>query len=49
MRKDQRHIQGRRGEIFAELTRGVPQDQVICVAIDVHKYYHKVPACPARR
>lgn len=42
MRKQQKHVQGRRGEAFAKLIRGVPRKQILCVAIDVHKYYHKV-------
>jgi len=42
MRKGQQHLQGSRGEAFAELIRGVPQDKIICVSIDVHKYYHRV-------
>jgi len=36
------HVQGRHGEEFVELIRDVPRDQVLCVSIDVHKYYHQV-------
>jgi transposase len=42
MSKRQRHLQGHRGETFLGLIRGVPQEQIVCVSIDVHKYYHKV-------
>jgi len=42
MNRKQKHLQGRRGEVFLELTRDVPPDQVICTAVDVHKYYHRV-------
>ena len=41
-KRNQRHVQGPRGEAFLRLTRGVPREQVVCVSIDVHKYYHKV-------
>ena len=40
MRKSRKHLQGRRGEAFLKLIRGVPRDQIISVSIDVHKYYH---------
>ena len=36
------HVQGRHGEEFVELIRDVPRDRVLCVSIDVHKYYHQV-------
>ena len=42
MSKRRKHIQGRRGEAFVELIRDVPRDQIACVSIDVHKYYHQV-------
>ena len=42
MRKQQTHLQGHRGRAFLELIREVPREQIICVDIDVHKYYHKV-------
>lgn len=41
-RRNQRHVQGPRGEAFLRLTRGVPREQIVCVSIDVHKYSHKV-------
>lgn len=36
------HVQGHRGEAFVKLIRDVPRDRIICVSIDVHKYYHQV-------
>jgi transposase len=42
MGQRKKHVQGRRGEAFVELIRGVPRDQIACVSIDVHKYYHQV-------
>jgi transposase len=42
MSKRRKHIQGRRGEAFVELIRDIPRDQIACVSIDVHKYYHQV-------
>ena len=41
-RQKRKHIQGQRGEAFVELIRGVPREQIACVSIDVHKYYHQV-------
>ena len=41
-RRKRKHIQGRRGEAYVELIRDVPRDQIACVSIDVHKYYHQV-------
>jgi transposase len=42
MNRHKRHVQGRRGEAFVALIRGVPRDRIACVSIDVHKYYHQV-------
>jgi transposase len=42
MGQQKKHVQGHRGEAFVELIRGVPRDQIACVSIDVHKYYHQV-------
>ena len=41
-RKQRKQVQGRRGESFVELIRDVPQDRIVCVSIDVHKYFHLV-------
>jgi hypothetical protein len=40
--KRRKHIQGRRGEAFVKLIRGIPRERIACVSIDVHKYYHQV-------
>jgi transposase len=42
MGQRKKHVQGHRGEAFVELIRGVPRDQIACVSMDVHKYYHQV-------
>jgi transposase len=42
MGKRKKHVQGRRGETFLRLIRGVARDRILSVDIDVHKYYHKV-------
>jgi transposase len=42
MSQRKKHVQGRRGEAFVRLIRGVPRDRIACVSIDVHKYYHQV-------
>jgi transposase len=42
MSQRRKHVQGRRGEAFVKLIRDVPRDQIACVSIDVHKYYHQV-------
>ena len=42
MDKRRKHVQGRRGEAFVKLIRDVPRDRIVCVSIDVHKYYHQV-------
>lgn len=41
-RRKRKHVQGQRGEAYVELIRDVPRDQIACVSIDVHKYYHQV-------
>lgn len=42
MTRRKQHLQGRRGQAFLQLVRGVPQEQIVVVSIDVHKYYHLV-------
>lgn len=43
MRSRQRkHVQGRRGEAHVAMIRGVPPDRIVCVSIDVHKFFHLV-------
>lgn len=42
MSKHRKHLQGARGQAFLKLIRGVPPERIVCVSIDVHKYYHEV-------
>lgn len=42
MAKQRRHLYGQRAAGFLRLVRGVPQERILCVSIDVHKYYHRV-------
>ncbi len=42
MAKQRRHLYGQRAVEFLKLVRGVPQERILCVSIDVHKYYHQV-------
>lgn len=41
-RKRRTHLRGKRGQAFADKIRGIPLDRVLCVSIDVHKYFHVV-------
>jgi transposase len=41
-RKKRTHLRGERGQAFADKIRGVPLDQILCVSLDVHKYFHVV-------
>ena len=41
-RKHRKHLQGERGEAFLQLTRGVDRARILCVSIDVSKYFHLV-------
>ena len=34
------HLRGERGQAFAELIRGVPAERILCVSIDISKYFH---------
>ena len=36
------HLRGERGQAFAELIRGVPAEQILCVSVDISKYFHVV-------
>jgi transposase len=36
------HLRGERGQAFADLTRGVPSEQILCVSLDISKYFHVV-------
>ncbi len=36
------HLRGERGQAFADRMRGVPLDRILCVSLDVSKYFHVV-------
>ena len=41
-RKKKTHIRGKRGQAFAEKMRGRNLEQVLCVSLDISKYFHVV-------
>ncbi len=41
-RKDKTHIRGERGQTFADKIRGLNLEQVLCVSLDISKYFHVV-------
>src|SRR5512135_935659 len=41
-RKKRTHLRGARGQAFADQLRGIPLDQILCVSLDIHKYFHVV-------
>ena len=41
-RKKRTHLRGKRGQAFADKIRGIPLDCILCVSIDIHKYFHVV-------
>jgi transposase len=41
-RKKRTHLRGERGQAFADKIRGIPLDQILCVSLDIHKYFHMV-------
>ena len=41
-RKRRTHLRGERGQAFADKVRGIPLDRILCVSLDVHKYFHVV-------
>ena len=34
------HLRGERGQAFANLIRGIPPEQILCVSLDISKYFH---------
>ncbi len=34
------HLRGERGQAFADLIRGIPPEQILCVSLDISKYFH---------
>lgn len=41
-RKKRTHLRGKRGQAFANKIRGIPPERILCVSIDIHKYFHVV-------
>jgi transposase len=41
-RTHRKHLRGKRGQAFADKIRGIPTEQILCVSIDIHKYFHVV-------
>jgi transposase len=41
-RKDKSHIRGERGQAFADKIRGLNLEQVLCVSLDISKYFQVV-------
>ena len=41
-RKKHTHLRGERGQAFADKIRGLPMEQILCVSLDIHKYFHVV-------
>lgn len=36
------HLRGERGQVFADLVRGIPSEHILCVSLDISKYFHVV-------
>jgi hypothetical protein len=41
-RKQRKHIRGKRGEAFLQIVRGVDRARILCVSLDISKYFHVV-------
>ena len=41
-KKRKSHLRGERGQTFADLIRGIPSEQILCVSLDISKYFHVV-------
>jgi len=41
-RTDKTHIRGQRGQTFANKIRGIDLEQILCVSLDISKYFHVV-------
>jgi hypothetical protein len=39
-KKRSTHLRGERGQAFADLIRGTPAEQLLCVSLDISKYFH---------
>ena len=38
----QTHLRGERGQRFANQIRGIALEQIVCVSVDISKYFHMV-------
>jgi hypothetical protein len=41
-RKQRKHIRGKRGEKFLQIVRGIDRARILCVSLDISKYFHLV-------
>jgi transposase len=41
-RKQRKHIRGKRGESFLQIVRDVDRARILCVSLDISKYFHVV-------
>ncbi|HLF28007.1 MAG TPA: transposase [Anaerolineae bacterium] len=41
-RKQRTHLRGQRGQAFADQIRGIALDRILCVSLDISKYFHVV-------
>jgi len=39
-KKRSSHLRGERGQAFADLIRGVAPEQILCISLDISKYFH---------
>lgn len=39
-KKKQSHLRGERGQAFTDKIRGIPLEQLLCVSLDISKYFH---------
>jgi transposase len=41
-RKRRQHIRGKRGQAFLQIVRGIDRARILCVSLDISKYFHLV-------
>ena len=41
-KKHSAHLRGERGQAFADLIRGISPEKILCVSLDISKYFHVV-------
>jgi len=39
-RKQNTHLRGERGQALTEQIRHIPMDRILCVSLDIGKYFH---------